>query len=36
MRGSADYKRHLAAELTIRALRTSVGRVLNTPDSEGS
>ena len=27
MRGSADYKRHLAAELTIRTLRTAVERV---------
>jgi carbon-monoxide dehydrogenase medium subunit len=27
MRGSADYKRHLAGELTIRTLRTSVERV---------
>lgn len=30
-RGTADYKRHLASELTIRTLRTSVERVLNTP-----
>ena len=29
MRGSADYKRHLAGELTIRTLRTSVERVRN-------
>ncbi len=27
MRGSADYKRHLAEELTKRTLRTAVGRV---------
>jgi len=27
MRGSAEYKRHLAAELTIRTLRSSVERV---------
>ena len=27
MRGSADYKRHLAGELTIRTLRTAVERV---------
>jgi aerobic carbon-monoxide dehydrogenase medium subunit len=27
MRGSADYKRHLASELTVRTLRTSVDRV---------
>jgi carbon-monoxide dehydrogenase medium subunit len=26
MRGSADYKRHLASELTIRTLRTAVER----------
>jgi carbon-monoxide dehydrogenase medium subunit len=26
MRGSADYKRHLAGELTIRTLRTAVER----------
>lgn len=31
MRGSADYKRHLASELTIRTLRTSVERIRNTP-----
>ncbi|MEU7765809.1 xanthine dehydrogenase family protein subunit M [Nocardia sp. NPDC049190] len=36
MRGSADYKRHLASELTIRALRTSVGRVLNDSALEGN
>ena len=29
MRGSADYKRHLASELTVRTLRTSVERVRN-------
>jgi aerobic carbon-monoxide dehydrogenase medium subunit len=29
VRGSADYKRHLASELTIRTLRTSVARVRN-------
>ncbi|OBB61486.1 carbon monoxide dehydrogenase [Mycobacterium sp. 852013-51886_SCH5428379] len=27
MRGSADYKRHLAAELTVRTLRTAVARI---------
>jgi aerobic carbon-monoxide dehydrogenase medium subunit len=27
MRGSADYKRHLASELTIRTLRTAVERI---------
>jgi carbon-monoxide dehydrogenase medium subunit len=26
-RGTAEYKRHLASELTIRTLRTSVERV---------
>ncbi|MGY4101199.1 FAD binding domain-containing protein [Nocardia sp. R16R-3T] len=35
-RGSADYKRHLASELTIRVLRTAVGRVLNHPALEGN
>ena len=36
MRGSADYKRHLASELTIRTLRTSVERVRNTPRPQGN
>jgi carbon-monoxide dehydrogenase medium subunit len=36
MRGSADYKRHLASELTIRTLRTSVDRVRNTPAPQGN
>lgn len=36
MRGSADYKRHLASELTIRTLRTSVERVHNAPAPEGN
>lgn len=36
MRGSADYKRHLASELTIRTLRTSVERIRNTPAPEGN
>lgn len=36
MRGSADYKRHLASELTIRTLRTSVERVHNAPALEGN
>lgn len=36
MRGSADYKRHLASELTVRTLRTSVERVRNTPAPEGN
>lgn len=29
MRGTADYKRHLAAELTTRTLRTAVERIRN-------
>ncbi|KQY09250.1 carbon monoxide dehydrogenase [Mycobacterium sp. Root135] len=36
MRGSADYKRHLASELTIRTLRTSVERVRNMPAPQGN
>ena len=36
MRGDADYKRHLASELTIRTLRTSVERVRNMPASQGN
>jgi carbon-monoxide dehydrogenase medium subunit len=36
MRGTADYKRHLAAELTTRTLRTAVQRVRNTPEPEGN
>lgn len=35
-RGSADYKRHLASELTIRTLRTAVERVLNESAPEGN
>ncbi|WP_433192089.1 FAD binding domain-containing protein [Nocardia sp. CA-107356] len=35
-RGSADYKRHLASELTIRVLRTAVERVLNESAPEGN
>jgi aerobic carbon-monoxide dehydrogenase medium subunit len=35
MRGSAEYKRHLASELTIRTLRTAVERVRNAPSVEG-
>ncbi|MEV0031962.1 xanthine dehydrogenase family protein subunit M [Nocardia sp. NPDC050793] len=35
-RGSADYKRHLASELTIRALRTAVERVLNESVPKGN
>jgi carbon-monoxide dehydrogenase medium subunit len=29
MRGSAEYKRHLASELSIRTLRTAVERIRN-------
>ena len=36
MRGSADYKRHLASELTIRTLRTSVERVRNAAGPQGN
>jgi aerobic carbon-monoxide dehydrogenase medium subunit len=36
MRGSADYKRHLASELTIRTLRTSVERVRNVSAPQGN
>ena len=36
MRGSADYKRHLAAELTMRTLRTAADRVLTEPKPEGN
>ncbi len=32
MRGTADYKRHLASELTIRTLRTATQRVHNAPE----
>lgn len=35
MRGSVEYKRHLASELTVRTLRTAVERVRNTSGSEG-
>jgi carbon-monoxide dehydrogenase medium subunit len=35
-RGSADYKRHLATELTIRTLRTAVQRVQSAPAPEGN
>jgi carbon-monoxide dehydrogenase medium subunit len=36
MRGSADYKRHLASELTVRTLRTSVERIHNVPAPQGN
>lgn len=36
MRGSAEYKRHLASELTIRTLRTAVERVRETSAREGN
>ncbi|MGV0746192.1 FAD binding domain-containing protein [Mycolicibacterium sp. XJ870] len=36
MRGSADYKRHLASELTIRTLRTSVDRIDKVAALEGN
>jgi carbon-monoxide dehydrogenase medium subunit len=35
-RGPADYKRHLAAELTTRALRRAVGRAVAKRDKRGS
>ncbi|MBO0866329.1 MAG: xanthine dehydrogenase family protein subunit M [Mycobacterium sp.] len=36
MRGTADYKRHLAAELTTRTLRTAIERVRSIPEPEGN
>jgi aerobic carbon-monoxide dehydrogenase medium subunit len=36
MRGSVEYKRHLASELTIRTLRTAVERVRNNPMPQGN
>ncbi len=36
MRGSADYKRHLASELTLRTLRTSVQRIRNAEAPQGN
>jgi carbon-monoxide dehydrogenase medium subunit len=36
MRGSAEYKRHLAAELTVRTLRSTVERIRNAPAVEGN
>jgi carbon-monoxide dehydrogenase medium subunit len=35
-RGTADYKRHLASELTIRTLRTAVQRVREIPAPKGN
>jgi aerobic carbon-monoxide dehydrogenase medium subunit len=36
VRGTAEYKRHLAAELTIRTLRTAAERVHNDPATRGN
>jgi carbon-monoxide dehydrogenase medium subunit len=36
IRGTAEYKRHLASELTIRTLRTAADRVRNQPALEGN
>ncbi|KZS56169.1 carbon monoxide dehydrogenase [Mycobacterium kansasii] len=36
IRGTAEYKRHLASELTIRTLRTATERVHNIPEPEGN
>ncbi|OBK26713.1 carbon monoxide dehydrogenase [Mycobacterium asiaticum] len=36
IRGTADYKRHLAAELTTRTMRTATERVRNIPEPEGN
>jgi aerobic carbon-monoxide dehydrogenase medium subunit len=36
IRGTAEYKRHLASELTIRTLRTAADRVRNQPAPEGN
>jgi carbon-monoxide dehydrogenase medium subunit len=36
MRGSAEYKRHLAGELTVRTLRTAVQRIRNAPAPDGN
>jgi carbon-monoxide dehydrogenase medium subunit len=35
-RGPADYKRHLAGELTIRALRSALARARETPAGRGT
>ena len=36
VRGTAEYKRHLASELTIRTLRSAVERVRSIPEPEGN
>ncbi|SON59193.1 Carbon monoxide dehydrogenase medium chain [Mycobacterium simulans] len=36
VRGTAEYKRHLASELTIRTLRTAAQRVRSIPEPEGN
>jgi aerobic carbon-monoxide dehydrogenase medium subunit len=36
IRGTAEYKRHLASELTIRTLRTAAARVGNAAEPEGN
>jgi len=36
VRGTAEYKRHLASELTMRTLRTAAERVRNQPAPEGN
>jgi carbon-monoxide dehydrogenase medium subunit len=36
IRGTAEYKRHLASELTIRTLRTAAARVRNDPATRGN
>jgi aerobic carbon-monoxide dehydrogenase medium subunit len=36
IRGTAEYKRHLASELTIRTLRSATHRVGNAPAPEGN
>jgi aerobic carbon-monoxide dehydrogenase medium subunit len=36
VRGTAEYKRHLASELTIRTLRMVAERVRNQPEPEGN
>lgn len=36
IRGTAEYKRHLASELTVRTLRSAAQRVSNAPAPEGN